>query len=195
MDKSKTKKDEIIEASLDLFSENGYDAVSTRMIARAVNASDAVIYKHFKNKQEILNTIVEDCISYYQKKISKIDIQTVSWKDIENICIEMFKIQTTDSKIVKFRRLLIVEQYKNETMKKIYKNIFIEYPLKTMCEIFRELIDLGYMKKNDPEVYAMELYAPFFMYHTIGGDSEVLIQKLKAHVTNFRKNVITNDIV
>lgn len=41
------------------FSINGYDAVSSRTIARAINASDAVIYKHFSSKQEIFDTIVK----------------------------------------------------------------------------------------------------------------------------------------
>ena len=57
-----TTKESIIFESLKLFSINGYDAVSTRMIARSIHASDAVIYKHFKSKQEILDCIVEECM-------------------------------------------------------------------------------------------------------------------------------------
>ena len=49
----------MIAHKLENFSINGYDAVSTRTIARAINASDAVIYKHFSSKQEIFDTIVK----------------------------------------------------------------------------------------------------------------------------------------
>ena len=51
----KTTKDKIIYESLKLFSRDGYDATSTRAIARSIECSDAVIYKHFKSKQEILD--------------------------------------------------------------------------------------------------------------------------------------------
>lgn len=201
--KNMTTKDAIIYESLKLFSDNGYDAVSTRMIARAVGASDAVIYKHFKNKQEILNTIIDVCKNHYMEKCSSIKLETLCWKDIKKICMDMFKFQTTDEWIVMFRKLLIVEEYKNPLMKKMYREIFIDASIHSMTKIFTELINQGYIKKGTPEVYAMELYAPFFMYHTIAGDSvnldssglqdsEQLLKHLEEHVTNFRKNVITD---
>mgnify|MGYP002514605406 CR=1 FL=1 len=58
----KTTKDRIIFESLKLFSVDGFEVVSTRMIARAIGASDAVIYKHFKSKQEIFDCIVEKTV-------------------------------------------------------------------------------------------------------------------------------------
>lgn len=33
------------------------------------------------------------------------------------------------------------------------------------------------------------LYAPFFLFHTVGGESEELLQNLKEHVRLFRENV------
>ena len=59
-----------------------------------------------------------------------------------------------------------------------------------MEELFEVLIKLGYMKQGNPKVYAMDLYSPFFMYHTIGGDNAEVIKILKEHVTLFRKNVM-----
>lgn len=50
-------------------------------------------------------------------------------------------------------------------------------------------IEQGYMKKGNPMVYAMELYAPFFLFHTVEGKSEELLQNLEEHVRVFRKNV------
>lgn len=187
-----TTKESIIYESLKLFSDNGYDAVSTRMIARAVSASDAVIYKHFKNKQEILDTIVEVCKEHFINKRSEVKLETMCWEDVEEICLDMFHFQTTDEWIVMFRKLLIVEQYKNPKMKALYHSFFIDMPVDGMTQMFTILISQGYMKAGNPRVYAMELYAPFFMYHTFGGDSENLLIELKEHVTNFRKNVVTD---
>ena len=50
------------------------------------------------------------------------------------------------------------------------------------------------MKHGNPKVYAMNLYSPFFMYHTIGGDDAEVIETLREHVTLFRKNVVTDEV-
>lgn len=187
-----TTKECIIFESLKLFSRNGFDAVSTRMIARSINASDAVIYKHFKSKQEILDCIIEECMTRFQKKHAEVNIEKMSWTDVEKICMEMFVYQTTDEWITHFRQLLLIEQFKNPKMKEIYRQVFIDGPLQSMSSIFTQLIEQGYMKEGTPEVYAMELYGPFFMYHTVGGESEEIMKNLEEHVTRFRKNVVTD---
>jgi len=188
-----TTKEKIIFEALQLFSRDGFDASSTRAIARSINCSDAVIYKHFKSKQEILNAIVELCSERLLSRSSQITIDTMCWKDVEKVCLDMFEFQTTDEWIVPFRQLLVIEQFKNEELAIIYRNVFIDKPLENMKSMFDTLIKLGYMKPGNPKVYALDLYSPFFMYHTIGGDNEDVLKTLKEHVTLFRKNVITDE--
>lgn len=187
-----TTKECIIFESLKLFSVNGFDAVSTRMIARSIHASDAVIYKHFKSKQEILDSIVEVCMKRFQEKRAEVKLETICWTDVEKICLDMFLFQTTDEWITHFRQLLLIEQFKNPKMKEIYQQMFIDGPIQAMSNMFTELIKLGYMKEGTPEVYAMELYGPFFMYHTVGSESENILKNLEEHVTRFRRNVVTD---
>ncbi len=69
---------------------------------------------------------------------------------------------------------------------------FIDSSINSMAKMFETLIEMGYMKKGTPEVYAMELYAPFFMYHTIGGESEKIVNYLEEHVRKFREDVVTD---
>ena len=54
-----TTKEKIIDESLSLFSIKGYKGTSVKNIADAVGIKDASLYKHFKSKQEILDTLVE----------------------------------------------------------------------------------------------------------------------------------------
>lgn len=187
-----TTKEMIIYESLKLFSASGFDAVSTRTIARAINCSDAVIYKHFKSKQEILDQIIEECSKRYLEKRNAVKLENLCWKDIEAICMDMFHFQTTDEWITLFRKLLIVEQYKNPKIAALYKELFIDSPIQGMSKIFAALIQMGYMKEGTPEVYAMELYGPFFMYHMTSDISEQTLKHLEEHVSRFRENVITD---
>ena len=47
------KQKHILESALTLFSENGYSAVSTSLIAKHANVSEGLIFRHFKDKFRI----------------------------------------------------------------------------------------------------------------------------------------------
>ena len=51
-------KNKILEVSIDLFSKYGYDGVSIRQIAGEVGIRESSIYNHYRNKQAILNSIL-----------------------------------------------------------------------------------------------------------------------------------------
>ena len=52
-------KDKILIEALSLFSVSGFSGVSVRDIAKAVGIRESAIYKHYKNKQDIFDCIVE----------------------------------------------------------------------------------------------------------------------------------------
>lgn len=53
-------KQRILDESLKLFSTNGYEATSIAQIAEAVGIKKASLYSHFKSKEEILDTVIEE---------------------------------------------------------------------------------------------------------------------------------------
>ena len=65
MDRGNTKQ-EILEASLDLFSVQGFEATSISQIAGAVGIRKASLYSHFESKQAILDALVKDVLDHYE---------------------------------------------------------------------------------------------------------------------------------
>ena len=55
-----TTKERIADEALTLFAAKGFRGTTVKDIADAVGIKDASLYKHFKSKKEILNTIVEE---------------------------------------------------------------------------------------------------------------------------------------
>lgn len=51
------KQEKILEAALKLFAEKGYAAVSTNKVARAAGVSEGLIFRHFTNKEGLLEAI------------------------------------------------------------------------------------------------------------------------------------------
>jgi AcrR family transcriptional regulator len=52
-------RDNILDAALELFNEQGTAAVSTNHIAAAINISPGNLYYHFRNKEDIINALFE----------------------------------------------------------------------------------------------------------------------------------------
>lgn len=183
----KTKERILIE-SMKLFSVSGYDAVSIRTIADAVEIGNSALYKHFSSKQAIFDAIVEESKQRYIKECSRYvteDIRGV--ESVKNVCISMFMYQSTDEWIVMFRRILLLEKFKNEKIASIYKEFFVDIPIKNLTSIFEELMDKGLMTKGNSEVFAMELYSPFYLYHFVERDQKELKELFMEHVDNFFK--------
>lgn len=175
----------IMEEAMRLFSINGFDAVSIRAIAATVGVGNSALYKHFSSKQEILDAIVEYSKAYFQEKGCQQMSGIKSLEDMKKSCMNMFQFQTGDEWIVMFRHLLMTEQFKNPQMAEIYQNFFIELPIESQAKLFEELMRLGAMKKGDARMMAMELYAPFHLYHTVGEKSDKVHELLMGHVENF----------
>lgn len=178
-------KERILKESMKLFSINGFDAVSVRAIANAVGVGNSALYKHFPSKQAIFDAIVEQSEQYFLQYCSYVQNAINDMEDFVKMCLSMFEFQIGDEWIVMFRRILLIEQFKNEKMAKTFKNFFIELPLTSQKEIFEKLMQDGVMKKKNPEVLALELYAPFFMYHTVKCDKDKLMEMFRVHAEYF----------
>ncbi|HEX6405423.1 MAG TPA: TetR family transcriptional regulator [Pseudonocardiaceae bacterium] len=61
MDERRTgTREQIRTLALELFAERGYDATSLREIAERLGITKAAVYYHFKTKEEILASLVDD---------------------------------------------------------------------------------------------------------------------------------------
>ncbi len=180
-----TTKERILKESMKLFSMKGFDSVSIREIASFVGVGNSALYKHFASKQAIFDALVENSKEKFLEKYKELNMGVGSKDDLKRICLNMFAFQTQDEWIKMFRRMLIIEQFKNLKMAGIYKQLFIDMPIKYQTEIFKGLIEQGIMKDRNPEVMAMELYAPFFLYHTVERDINELKSLFVIHVDNF----------
>ena len=67
MEKGNTKQ-EILDAALELFSTQGYEATSVAQIAAAVGIRKASLYSHFASKQEILDELVRGGLVRYRER-------------------------------------------------------------------------------------------------------------------------------
>lgn len=159
-------KERILLESMRLFSIHGYEATTIRTIALAVGVGNSALYKHYRSKQEIFDAIVARCKNEFLENSSRILERTGDNLDrIKDFCMDMFRFQTQTESIVMFRRILLMEQFKNPAMQKVFHQFFVEMPVSGMEQIFSSLMKQGIMKSADSKTLATELYAPFYLHH------------------------------
>lgn len=85
-------KQEILDAALELFSVQGYEATSISQLAEAVGIRKASLYSHFENKQAILDALMQATLEQYEQHsiFAKADWDDLAFtKDKENMTPDM----------------------------------------------------------------------------------------------------------
>ncbi len=167
-----TTKEKILNEALTLFSEKGYSDVFVGDIAAAVGIKAPSLYKHFKGKQEIFDSCVEKFFERMTKirnelflpdtSQSDVSYKTADTEKITEFAIGLFMFYWKDDIASKFRKMLMIERYRNPELNRIYEDLFVNGAVEYEEKIFAELIGAGIIKKEEPHIIALRFYTPIF---------------------------------
>ena len=166
-----TTKQEILEAALELFSVQGYEATSILQLAEAVGIRKASLYSHFESKQAILDALIQTTMEEYEKHsiFANADWDDPAFtKDQENMTPEtasqMFLGQIRyilhDPKISRARKMLTIEQFQNPQMARLQTKQNYTDVMYYCTGLVRFLIRQGRLTDSDPEIMAAQLCLP-----------------------------------
>lgn len=195
-------KEKIFEESLTLFSRNGYEASSVRDIAKCLGMTQAALYKHYKNKQDIYDSIIarmkdneRDRAAEYNMPALTDEVGSESYKSLsvsqlKLYCTIQFVYWTEDAFASRCRKMLTIEQYHNYQASLLYQQYLVNGQFLYMEKLIAELIRQGQWKDGDAWDMAVEFYGPIlamiFIYDG-SENKEAVKSKLKAHIANITK--------
>ena len=170
-----TTKQEILDAALELFSVQGYEATSISQLAEAVGIRKASLYSHFENKQAILDALIQTTMEEYEKHsiFANADWDDPAFtKDKENmtpeIAVELLRGQVRyilrDPKISRARKMLTIEQFRNLQMAQLQTKQNYTDVMQYCTGLVRFLIRQGRLVDSDPEIMAAQLCLPISMW-------------------------------
>ncbi|GHU49117.1 hypothetical protein FACS1894127_1520 [Clostridia bacterium] len=154
-------KRRILEAAIKLFSENGFSAVATRDIAKAVHIQASSLYSHFASKGDILTAIYD----LYEEKANKrkADISELyRLAETENPVDVLFRSQfffeEEDQELTD--RIIVIAALENRNDKAseefLVRNL-IDFPMEREGELLRYMQDLGRIEPLDIETFLIVL--------------------------------------
>ena len=192
-----TTKERILYEALNLFSVKGYSSVSVRDIAYGIGIKESSLYNHFSSKQDIFNQLITVCKEIVSNQYSILNLKEYisNNKDysyhslqeiLQSISRTIYNFYTSNEYLRMFRQMLIIEQYKNLEIGRLYKDIFIDQAIQYQTTLFSYLMETGAIAKGQPKALALEFYSPIFLllcrYDSL--DDEAL-RLLTIHIDHF----------
>ena len=195
-----TTKEKILLTSLKLFAQDGYEAVSISKISGELGMAKSALYKHYKNKRDIFDSIINrmDELDYerareYNMPEGNMDeiikgYRKISIDKIRIYTEVQFKHWTEEEFPSLFRRMLTLEQYRNQEMSDLYQKYLVSGPIDYMTNLFAGIIE----KKEEAKQLAIEFYGPIFLMYSLYDnkrEGDDLAEMLKKHVDRFSKKM------
>ena len=195
-----TTKEKILLTSLKLFAQDGYEAVSISKISGELGMAKSALYKHYKNKRDIFDSIINrmDELDYerareYNMPEGNMDEIIKGYREISIDKIKIytevqFKHWTEEEFPSLFRRMLTLEQYRNQEMADLYQKYLVSGPIDYMTYLFAGITG----KKEEAKQLAIEFYGPIFLMYSLYDnkrEEDDLAEMLKKHVDRFSKKM------
>ena len=171
MDRGNTKQ-EILDAALELFSVQGFEATSIAQIAGAVGIRKASLYSHFENKQAILDALVQEVLEQYEEHslFARADWEkdTGSLPQTADDAVQMIQGQIRyilhDPAISRARKMLVIEQFQNRSLAKLQTKQNYSDVLGYFTGLIKCLIQKGVLAADDPEIMAAQFCLPISVW-------------------------------
>ena len=163
MENRTATKERILDSALTLFAEKGYDGVGVDFIAEKSGLKGPSLYKHFKGKEEILDTLISRVENYYEINFgSEMHPGKIpsSMEELIDISLKRIQFSLHDDVIRKTRRILTMEQFRSERIARLATRYNLENIQGMYCKIFQGMMDAGMMRRDDPTLLSLSFVAP-----------------------------------
>ena len=160
---AKDTKERILAGALDLFSQNGYAGTNIRELTASLGMVKSGVYKHFASKEDIWNTLLDEMIAYYDEHFGSPEhLPPVpdSGEDLVAMTMQMVDFTVHDERVVKTRKLLTIEQFRDERARVLATKHFLTGLTEMFTHIFSGMMDRGLLRRDDPAMLAFAYTAP-----------------------------------
>ncbi|MBR6100992.1 MAG: TetR/AcrR family transcriptional regulator [Ruminococcus sp.] len=160
---AKDTKERILDEALRQFSQKGYDGTNIRELTASLGLVKSSMYKHYKSKEEIWNSLLDRMIVYYNERFGSAEnLPPVpdTLDELVAMTMRMVDITVHDERIVMTRKLLSIEQYRDDRARQLATKHFLTGLTEMFTYIFDGMMNKGLLRNDDPKMLAFAYTAP-----------------------------------
>ena len=161
----KITKQEILDTALDIFAERGYDSTILKDISDRLNVTKSALYKHYESKEALWDALIDHVEQYYSENFGNTESIVIpdSLNELTDLSLRQLRFTMYDEMVRKVRKLLTMEQFRNERIKALAEKYFHSNIVSIYTTIFRGMAERDLIQMDDPELLAFEYTAPISM--------------------------------
>ena len=160
---AKDTRERILAAALEMFSQNGFAGTNIRELSASLGMGKSSLYRHFESKEDIWNALLDEMISYYDTRFGSPEhLPPIPDSPEELVAMTMRMVNFTihDEKIVMTRKLLSIEQYRDERAKALASKHFLTGLTDMFTQLFSAMMERGLLRRDDAKMLAFAYTAP-----------------------------------
>ena len=187
-------KERILAAALEMFSQNGYAGTNIRELSASLGLVKSGVYKHYESKEAIWNALLDQMIAYYGEHFGSAErLPPVpdSLEELTRLTMQMVNITVHDEKIIMTRKVLTLEQYRDDRARELATKHFLTGLTDMFTHVFTGMMDKGLLRRDDPRMLAFAYTAPISaLIHLCDREpekTEDAIRKIEAFSRHFIK--------
>ena len=160
---AKDTKERILDEALRQFSQKGFDGTNIRELTASLGLVKSSMYKHYKSKEEIWNSLLDRMIAYYNERFGSAEnLPPVpdTLDELVAMTMRMVDITVHDERIVMTRKLLSIEQYRDERARQLATKHFLTGLTEMFTYIFDGMMKKCLLRRDEPKMLAFAYTAP-----------------------------------
>ncbi|WP_460275258.1 TetR/AcrR family transcriptional regulator [Celeribacter sp. ULVN23_4] len=173
--RKEARPEELLDAALDLFTEQGFDRTTVEQIARRAGVSKGVLYLYFSSKDAVIEALVERAVGpIVGEVVAQIEGYRGDPRDLLKRFVPLFAARVSDPRILAVPKLVVREAATHPKLAQIYRERVIGRAVPALTELFRQGVEGGYIRRVDPEMVVRSLLGPVFMHVLLADVFDIL---------------------
>ena len=160
---AKDTRERILALALEKFSQNGYAGTNIRGLTESLGLVKSSMYRHFESKEAIWNTLLDEMVAYYDARFGSPEhLPPVpdSPEALLAMTMRMVDFTVHDEKVVMTRKLLMIEQFRDERARGLATKHFLTGLTEMFTHVFAAMMEKGLLRRDDPAMRALAYTAP-----------------------------------
>ena len=159
---------QILEVAIKLFSQRGFSGTTTKEIARLAGVSEAMVFKHFANKQELYSAILDykACDRQFQNRFEDLVKKTEAKDDYGVFYTLALNALANHSEDRDFMRLMLHSALEEHDLARMFFESFITDMYRFLGDYIRQRQADGAFREIEPLI-VVRSFMGMFVHHSL----------------------------
>jgi AcrR family transcriptional regulator len=163
--RAEARPDEVLDAALDLFIEQGFAATRVEDIAKRAGISKGAVYLYFPSKEAILEGLVRRAIvPIAERVLSFVENHEGDPRLVITMVMKMLAIRLNDPRVLAIPKLILGELLGFPELAAMYRREVLDKVIPVIEKLIRNGVDQGYLRPVDPHLTIRSIIGPVLLH-------------------------------